>query len=140
VEIRPWRPAGIPKARLRIIEQAGHNAHTERPDDVINAVRSFISQDSAVTIGAWRGAKGNRPGAAFFATRRHPGIDGVRELRTIHLGPDDLVVAAGVWVDGDLRASAVSRAIADAERRVEEISPFRTIVSMEPRVRDPDEA
>jgi hypothetical protein len=50
------------------------------------------------------------------------------------------VVAAGVWVDGDLRASAVSRAIVDAERRVGEVSPFRTIVSIEPRVRNPDEA
>jgi cation diffusion facilitator family transporter len=64
------------------------------------------------------------------------GIDGVRELRTIHLGPDDLVVAAGIWVDAASSASAISRSIDDAERRVREVTPFRTVVSIEPRVRD----
>jgi proline iminopeptidase len=34
--------AGIPNARLRIIERAGHNAHSERPDEVIQAVGDFI--------------------------------------------------------------------------------------------------
>ena len=64
------------------------------------------------------------------------GIDGVRELRTIHLGPDDLVVAAGIWVDAASSAGAISRSIDDAERRVREVTPFRTVVSIEPRVRD----
>jgi pimeloyl-ACP methyl ester carboxylesterase len=35
--------AGIPDARLRIIENAGHNAHSERPDDVNRAVLSFLA-------------------------------------------------------------------------------------------------
>jgi proline iminopeptidase len=39
--------AGIPNARLRIIERAGHNAHDERPDEVIESVRGFISGDAA---------------------------------------------------------------------------------------------
>jgi len=64
------------------------------------------------------------------------GIDGVRELRTIHIGPDDLVVAAGVWVDGASSATDISRSIDAAERRVREVAPFRTVVSIEPRVRD----
>ncbi len=64
------------------------------------------------------------------------GIDGVRELRTIHIGPDDLVVAAGVWVDATRSATAISRSIEDAERRVRDITPFRTVVTVEPRVRD----
>jgi proline iminopeptidase len=34
--------AGIPGARLRIIERAGHNAHSERPDEVLGAVRDFL--------------------------------------------------------------------------------------------------
>jgi len=34
--------AGIPNARLRIIERAGHNPHSEQPDDVMPAVRQFI--------------------------------------------------------------------------------------------------
>ncbi len=39
--------AGIPNARLRIIERAGHNAHSEQPAEVIDAVRNFISADAA---------------------------------------------------------------------------------------------
>jgi proline iminopeptidase len=34
--------AGIPNARLVIIERAGHNAHQEQPAEVIRAVRAFI--------------------------------------------------------------------------------------------------
>jgi pimeloyl-ACP methyl ester carboxylesterase len=33
--------AGIPNARLEIIERAGHNAQAERPDEVLQAVRDF---------------------------------------------------------------------------------------------------
>jgi len=63
------------------------------------------------------------------------GIEGVRELRTIHIGPDDLVVAAGVWVGAAASATAISQSIDTAERRVREVAPFRTVVSIEPRVR-----
>jgi proline iminopeptidase len=40
--------AGIPHARLRIIEGAGHNPHDERTSDVLDAVREFIAPDSAM--------------------------------------------------------------------------------------------
>ena len=63
------------------------------------------------------------------------GIDGVRELRTIHIGPDDLLVAAGIWVGPRRSAASISRSIQEAERRVQAIAPFRTIVTIEPRVR-----
>jgi len=66
------------------------------------------------------------------------GIDGVRELRTIHIGPDDLVVAAGVWVDPGQSATQISHSIEEIERRVREVAPFRTEVTVEPRVRDPE--
>jgi pimeloyl-ACP methyl ester carboxylesterase len=41
--------AGIPDARLRIIERAGHNPHMEQPAEVMQAVREFISADVAVS-------------------------------------------------------------------------------------------
>ncbi len=44
--------AGIPNARLRIIERAGHNAHSERPAEVMKAVRDFISADAALVPAA----------------------------------------------------------------------------------------
>jgi pimeloyl-ACP methyl ester carboxylesterase len=35
--------AGIPNARLQIIERAGHNPHLEQPADVMRAIRGFIA-------------------------------------------------------------------------------------------------
>jgi proline-specific peptidase len=40
--------AGIPNARLRIIERAGHNPHSERTDEVIDAVSDFIYSVAAI--------------------------------------------------------------------------------------------
>ena len=34
--------AGLANAHLQIIERAGHNAHEERPDEVIACVRDFV--------------------------------------------------------------------------------------------------
>jgi cation diffusion facilitator family transporter len=68
------------------------------------------------------------------------GVDGVAELRTIHVGPEDLVVAAAVWVDPDRTATAIARSLSDAKGRVREATPFRTVISIEPRVHDRDSA
>jgi cation diffusion facilitator family transporter len=66
------------------------------------------------------------------------GLDGIAELRTIHVGPEDLVIAAAVWVDGNRPASIVVRSLGEAETRVRDATPlFRTVIYMEPRVRDP---
>jgi proline iminopeptidase len=50
--------AGIPNSSLHIIENAGHNAHSERPAEVISAVTDFISADTATL----RGQPGGRLG------------------------------------------------------------------------------
>ena len=42
--------AGIPNAHLEIIERAGHNAPSERPEQVIQAIREFLA--AAVPSGA----------------------------------------------------------------------------------------
>ena len=34
---------GIPGARLRIVERAGHSPHLEQPAEVMEAVREFVS-------------------------------------------------------------------------------------------------
>jgi len=38
--------AGIPDARLRIIERAGHSAHLEQPAEVMELIRGFIGTDA----------------------------------------------------------------------------------------------
>ncbi len=65
------------------------------------------------------------------------GIDGVVNLRTIHLGPDDLVVASGILVDGAIDAAGIARAIVEAEERVRAELPFRTVIYLEPRMAGP---
>ena len=63
------------------------------------------------------------------------GIDRVVDLRTIHVGPDNLVVAAGIVVDPALDANGITQAIVDAEARVRAAAPFRTEIYLEPRAR-----
>jgi cation diffusion facilitator family transporter len=64
------------------------------------------------------------------------GIDGVAELRTIHVGPEDLVVAAAVWVDPERTATAITRALSEAKGRIRAATPFRTVISIEPWIRE----
>jgi proline iminopeptidase len=44
--------AGIPNARLRLIERAGHSPHSERPAEVMAALSDFIPGDAAVMVAA----------------------------------------------------------------------------------------
>lgn len=46
------------------------------------------------------------------------------------------IVAAGVWVDAGKSATEISHSIDEAERRVGAVAPFRTVVTVQPRVRD----
>lgn len=39
--------AAIPHARLQIVERAGHEPYSERPAEVMAAIRNFISADAA---------------------------------------------------------------------------------------------
>ncbi len=66
-----------------------------------------------------------------------PGIDGVVNLRTIHLGPDDLVVAAGITVGGTADAAVITGSIVVAEQRIRAAVPFRTVIYLEPRMATP---
>jgi cation diffusion facilitator family transporter len=68
------------------------------------------------------------------------GIERVVELRTIHVGPDDLVVAAGIEIDRSRDATAISGSIVAAEARVREVTPFRTVIYLEPRLAEPGSA
>ncbi|MEA2608854.1 MAG: hypothetical protein QOJ75_1097 [Chloroflexota bacterium] len=66
------------------------------------------------------------------------GVEAVVDLRTIHVGPDDLVVAAGFVVGGSRNATSVAQTIVEAEARVRSVVSFRTVIYLEPRVREPE--
>jgi cation diffusion facilitator family transporter len=66
------------------------------------------------------------------------GITGLTQLRTIHLGPDDLVVAGRIVVDRQSGAEAIDRAIAAAESRiVADVDIPRVTVYLEARIDRP---
>ncbi len=63
------------------------------------------------------------------------GVDAVIHLRTQHLGPDELLVAAKIAVDGADTAADVARAIDAAEQRVRAAEPVARVIYLEPDLR-----
>ena len=64
-----------------------------------------------------------------------PGVESVIHLRTLHLGPDEVLVAAKIAVNGAVTAADVADAINAAEERVRERVPIATHIYLEPDLR-----
>jgi divalent metal cation (Fe/Co/Zn/Cd) transporter len=73
------------------------------------------------------------------------GIDGVIHMKTMHLGPEELLVAAKIAVTGTDSAADVARAIDRAEEAVRAAEPSARVIYLEPDLRrgpgagDPDD-
>ncbi len=63
-----------------------------------------------------------------------PHITRVIQLRTLHLGPDELLVAAKIGMDVELTLPAVARAIDGAEARLRAAVPIACRVYLEPDI------
>jgi cation diffusion facilitator family transporter len=61
-----------------------------------------------------------------------PEVDGVIHLRTLHVGPDTLLVAAKIAVTGGDSAEQVARGIDAAERRIRAAVPIAQLIFLEP--------
>ena len=61
----------------------------------------------------------------------------VIHMKTLHLGPDELLVAAKIAVSGADSAADVARAIDDAESRVRAAVPSARVIYLEPDIRRP---
>jgi len=61
-----------------------------------------------------------------------PGIARLVRLRTMHLGPDELLVVGSIETGRELSASEVARAIDDAQARLREAVPTARIIYLEP--------
>jgi cation diffusion facilitator family transporter len=62
-------------------------------------------------------------------------VTGIIHMRTLHLGPEELLVAAKVAVRHDDTAGEVARAIDAAEARVREAEPYARVIYLEPDIR-----
>ncbi len=63
-----------------------------------------------------------------------PGVSRVIHLRTLHLGPDELLVAAKLAVPPGGSAQQVAEAIDDAEARVRSVITLRAMIFLEPDI------
>jgi cation diffusion facilitator family transporter len=61
-------------------------------------------------------------------------FDRVIHLKTLHLGPEELLVAAKVGVRGGATAVQVAEAIDAAERAVREVEPLAQVIYIEPDI------
>jgi cation diffusion facilitator family transporter len=65
-----------------------------------------------------------------------PGVPSVIHLKTMHLGPEELLVAAKIEVDARGSAAQIADAIDAAEARVRAAVPIATRIYLEPDLRD----
>ncbi len=66
------------------------------------------------------------------AIESHPDIAGLVHLRTQHIGPDELLVAAKVAMDPALTLGDAARVIDEVERRVRAHTPAARMIYLEP--------
>jgi cation diffusion facilitator family transporter len=69
--------------------------------------------------------------AALLST---PGVERVIHLRTVHLGPDELLVAGKIGVSADDDGADIAATIDDAETRVRRAVPTARIIYLEPDI------
>ncbi|MFH8370913.1 cation diffusion facilitator family transporter [Streptomyces sp. NPDC018031] len=61
-------------------------------------------------------------------------VTGLIHMRTLHLGPEELLVAAKIAVEHDHTAQMVARAIDAAEARIREAVPIARVIYLEPDI------
>jgi cation diffusion facilitator family transporter len=69
-----------------------------------------------------------------------PGVTSVIHMRTLHLGPEELLVAAKVGVTEDASGREIATMIDAAERAVREAEPTARVIYLEPDVFEADRA
>jgi len=68
---------------------------------------------------------------------RTEGIDEILDLRTEHVGPDQLLVGAEVKMSQSLDAEGVAHVIDRAEANIREVVPIATMIYIEPEAHEP---
>jgi cation diffusion facilitator family transporter len=79
-------------------------------------------------------ATGDQVAAIRAAIEAGPEVERVIHLRTVHLGPEELLVAAKIAVHHDETATAVARGIDAAEARIRAAVPIASVVYLEPDI------
>lgn len=73
-------------------------------------------------------------GAISAALAGIPLVERVIHMRTMHLGPEELLVAAKIAVARDITASQIARAIDEAEASIRAAVPIARVIYLEPDI------
>lgn len=68
------------------------------------------------------------------ALAAEPSVERIIHMRTLHLGPEELLVAAKIGVRHDDTAADVARTIDSAERRIRAAEPTARVIYLEPDI------
>ena len=68
------------------------------------------------------------------AIKSVPGVDGIIHIRTLHIGPEEVLVAAKLAVSPTDHAAEVAAAIDAAEKAVREVEPTAVNIYLEPDI------
>jgi cation diffusion facilitator family transporter len=68
------------------------------------------------------------------ALSAEPAVERIIHMRTLHLGPEELLVAAKIAVRHNDTAVEIARAIDSAERRIREAEPTARVIYLEPDI------
>ncbi len=71
------------------------------------------------------------------AIEGHTGVDGLIHMRTMHLGPDELLVAAKVDFGRSIDVAALSVAVDEVEVAIRAAVPTARVIYLEPDIRRP---
>jgi divalent metal cation (Fe/Co/Zn/Cd) transporter len=74
----------------------------------------------------------------YAALLSSPGVAQVIHLRTVHLGPDELLVAGKIGVFPEADGEDIAATINDAEARVRKALPSARIIYLEPDIYRPE--
>ncbi|HET6479867.1 MAG TPA: cation diffusion facilitator family transporter, partial [Actinoplanes sp.] len=69
-----------------------------------------------------------------------PGVEQIIHMKTLHLGPEELLVAVKIAVSGAERAEDVARHIDEAEARIRAAVPIARVIYIEPDIFRPAKA
>ncbi len=72
------------------------------------------------------------------ALESEPAVESVIHMRTMHLGPEELLVAAKIGIRAEVSAADLVAAIDSAEQRVRAVEPVARVIYLEPDFRRPD--
>jgi cation diffusion facilitator family transporter len=67
-----------------------------------------------------------------------PGVERIIHMKTLHLGPEELLVAAKIAVPRAERADEVARHIDETEARIRSAVPIARVIYLEPDIYHPD--